>query len=224
MASEGDFSGALGRLNELEKRLHPSVRSLHALTRGRVLDMLGRLEEAEAEVIRAAKLDPANMRAHLDLAAMSGRRFHFKNARLRLLKLAETAEPEIQNEATALLSRIDAISSGKAAKRLAQRAREMARYPMGPAGEPPGLPARFDLIEHWIQNDADAASEKAEDIAVLIGETLVSRGGSWKLSLALDHSVVVLTDGREINPFEVVEQGFLSGNISIVQGVTSKEK
>jgi Flp pilus assembly protein TadD len=96
LAGQGDFQGALERLDKMEKKLHPEVRSFHALTRGRILEQLGRTEEAEREIIRAAKLDPSNMRAHLDLALLSARRRHFKNARARIKRLMEMAEPEIR--------------------------------------------------------------------------------------------------------------------------------
>ena len=96
---------------------------------------------------------------------------------------------------------------------------------MGKSGEPPGLPADFEIIEEWIaSNDETAVRDRADDIAILIGESWVSEGGQWRLSLALDHSVVVFEDAREINPFRVVARRISTGNISILKCVSSEEK
>ncbi len=221
-AKEGDEVGALADLDRIEKKIHPAVRSMHALTRGRILDGLGRIEEAEREIVRAAKLDPSNMRAHLDLAVMSGRRFHFKNARLRLEKLVEEAEPEIQEEARKLLGLIENISSGRTAKALRKRALEMARHPMGSEGKPPGLPANLEIVDAWATTNRTNFEELADEIAILLGESWVMEGGEWRISLSLAHSVVILADGRELNPFQVVERRLSDDSISLLKCIPSK--
>lgn len=105
MANDGKPEEALQRLDKIEKRLHKSLGSVHSLTRGRVLSCLGRVEEAEEAVIKAAKLDPSNERAHLDLAVMSANRGRTEDAKARLRKLAEAAEEkEIREQAEKLLS------------------------------------------------------------------------------------------------------------------------
>ena len=104
MANDGHPEEALERLDKIEKRLHKSLGSVHSLTRGRVLSTLGRIEEAEEAVIKAAKLDPSNERAHLDLAVMSANRGRTEDAKARLKKLIEVAEEEdIREQATELL-------------------------------------------------------------------------------------------------------------------------
>jgi len=224
LAGEGDFDGALDKLADMEKKLHPRVRSLHALTRGRILDQIGRTKEAEHEILRAAKLDPSNMRAHLDLAMMCGRRFLFDNARSRLLKLAEEAEPEIREEAKRHLALMDRIASGSMAKELKKRALSMARHPMGPDGETPGLPADLAIVDEWISASGDAAREHADDIALLLGETWVCQGGRWRISLSLKHSLVVLRNGNEISPFQTVKKRLTEPDTTIARCVEYFER
>ena len=84
IAGEDGGARALEALDELSPKLHPSLRSLHALTRGRLLAAAGRVEEAERAFIESALADPSNAKAHLDLAVIAGRRFRFDDARARL--------------------------------------------------------------------------------------------------------------------------------------------
>ena len=135
LAGEGKLEEALQMLEELEPNLHKSMQSLYYLTLGRILDAAGRTREAESAVIMAAKADPSNAKAHLDLAVMSGRRFRLKDAQARLEKLAIDADDETKEKAQEILGLVDEILSGKKAAELDRRARKMAQRPLGPKGE-----------------------------------------------------------------------------------------
>ena len=99
LATQGAPEEALARLDEIERGLHKSVRSYHALTKGRILDSLERHREAESAIIEACKLDPGNLHAHLDLAVMSARRGKVEDARARLNQIVEEATGELAERA-----------------------------------------------------------------------------------------------------------------------------
>jgi tetratricopeptide (TPR) repeat protein len=225
LAGQGEPEAALMRLAALEgKRLHPKARSYLSLTKGRILDTLGRVEEAEAHVIAACKLDPGNMRAHLDLAVMSGRKFQFKNARARLEKLTEEAEPEVASEAEKMLVLVKSITSGKKAKELKKRAAKMAARRLSPNDTPAGLPADLKLLDRWISRHPEEAEPLADEIAILLGESAVNMGGAWRISLSLTHSLVELRDGRVLHPFETVAARFSSGQAALARSAFSQMK
>ena len=88
---------------------------------------------------------------------------------------------------------------------------------MGPNAEAPGLPANLALVDEWISANGDIARERADEIAVLLGETWVCQGGKWRISLSLRHSLIVFRDGREMSPFLVVERRLTDENMSLAQ-------
>ncbi len=205
LAGQGDAASALMRLAKIEKRwLHPSVRSVLWLTRGHILDATGNVEGAEDAVIRAAKIDPANMRAHLSLARMSGRKFQFANAKARLKELLAKADEDIQKEAKTLLCDLEDIASGNKHRELSSRAAKLAERSLGEAGERPGLPANPDVLDRWFDTAPEEARAHADDIAVLLGESAVKRGGHWHISLDMRYSEVRFADGTAVNPFRIV--------------------
>ena len=223
--ASNDPEGALSMLDEMEQRIHPAVRSMHALTYGRILDGLARFEEAEAKVISAAKLDPSNMHAHLELARMSARKFQFRNARERAKRLAEEDTPDIKAKASALLEQLENISSGREAKAYTLRAKRLSEHRMGVPERTPGLPADFGLLDEWIDQSPEEAASHIEDIAVLFGESLVKeRNASWKITLSAQHSLIVLESKETICPFDVVKNRFTDSSISLLKKYSSLPK
>ena len=220
--ASADPEEALRRLHRMEKGIHPAVRSMHALTCGRILDGLERYEEAESRVISAAKLDPSNMHAHLELAQMSGRKFQFKNAKERALRLSEENDPIIKEKALALIEKLDAIAMGQEAKQYARRAKLLAKKPIGQNGEAPGLPADFGMLDDWIDRAPGEAAKHIEDIAFLFGESAVQEWRArWKVSLSSHHSLIVLKSKQAICPFDVVKNRFTDSSLSLLKKYSS---
>ena len=222
--AQTDPEAALQKLAEMERKIHPAVRSMHALTWGRVLDGLGRTAEAEAKVIHAAKLDPSNMYAHLELAKMAGRKFQFKNARERLVRLSEEPESAVQEQAIRLIEKLDDIRTGKEAKRYTKEALKMARLPVGEIGVEPGLPADFSLLDSWIDTQPAEAVLHIDGLAFLLGESLVQKGGTWKISLSPRHSLIVFDDDSTLCPFELISNRFNDSSLSLLKSVSSYSK
>lgn len=223
--ASSDPDGALKMLDEMEHRIHPAVRSMHALTYGRILDGLERIGEAEAKIISAAKIDPSNMHAHLELARMSARKFQFKNAKERAERLAEEDDTDIKEKALALLKQLEDIASGRTAKRYAKRARILSKRAMGGHRKSPGIPADFGLIDEWIDAFPEEAAENVEDIALLFGESLViDRNASWKISLSTHHSLVILESKQTICPFDVIKNRFTDSSLSLLKKYSSLTK
>lgn len=205
LAGNGDTEAALLRLTRIERKwLHPSVRSVLWLTRGLILDASGNVPEAEDAVIRAAKMDPSNMRAHLVLAKMSGRKFQFANAKARLKDLLEKGGEEIRPEVDQMLRDLEDIASGARRKELSRRAAKLAALPLGESGERAGLPANPDVLDRWLDAAPEEARTHADDIAILLGESAVKQGGEWHISLDMRHSEVRFEDGTSMNPFLII--------------------
>ncbi len=225
MAKEGRYQDALSHLNEIENRLHPKVRSLHAFTKARVLDDMGYENEAESAMILSAKLDPGNFRAHLEIARMCGRKFHFKNAKARFEALLEVGDNNIALESKKYLTEIEQIESGKAAKLLAKRAAEAARISIDSSKQAIGLPADITVMDQFITNSPQRASELIEDLAVLLGESAVIKGGgNWQISLFLPNSFVSFPNKEPFYPFRALALRLTGSDISILQFNHSKSK
>ena len=224
MAKEGKLEEALAYLAEIERKTHPRVLSFHAFTRAQILDRLGRESEAESEMIRSAKLDPSNFRAHLEIARMSGRRFHFKNARARFQGLLEVRDEAVCAEARAQLKALDDISSGKAAAGLAKRAQKAAQIPVAPDRQPLGLPVDIKKLDRFISSDPRAAAGMLEDLAILLGQSAVMAGGTWQVSLSLTHSFISFPNAPPFYPFEAAAYRLTGEDISILQYPTSDSK
>lgn len=204
LANKGNPKGALEILDPLSPNIHSSLRGVFGLTHSRILASEGRLHDAEKSLIAAARAEPSNARIHLDLAVISGRRFRFESARERLELLAAEADQETQKEAREIIELLDSIVSGKRLIEFEDRAHAMSQKAIGPNGESPGLPANIPTIDDWIDRCPGEAVDFADDIAILVGESETRQGATWKISLAIEDSVV-LKDGKgQINPFRCV--------------------
>ena len=224
MAKEGHPEDALAYLAEIEKNIHPKVRSVLAFTRAKIMDGMGRETDAEAEMIRSAKIDPANFRAHLEIARMCGRRCHFENARARLRELASVGDETVKAQAKSYLAEINNILSGEAERRLTERAARIAQLPLGLERRSLGLPLDLNALDAFIESSPDEAAKMAEDLAILLGESAVVSGGRWHLSLSLLHCVVRFENAPDFNPFQAIAYCLAGDNISILKYPPSQSK
>jgi len=216
LAGQGDFDGALLRLKALEPILHASLKSIHALTTGRILGALGRLDEAETALLQAVEADASSAKAQLDLAVIAGRKFRFDDARLILERLAKDADEETQNEAAEILTLLNQVISGEREAEFERRALVMAKKQIGPKGETPGIPADIDLIDDWIKRAPKAALESAGEIALLLGHGKILEGeAAWKISLSLEDSQIIDSDSRIMRPFDIVAKRMTSNDSSL---------
>ena len=207
LAGKGESEAALGEMERLEAKLHPSLRSIWGLTKGRILLAEGRLDEAERAFIFSAKADPSNAKAHLDLAVLAGRRFRFDDARERLEKIKSEAGEKIRKEAAEILDLLEKVTSGEREKEFFSRAKAFSERPIGPNGETPGLPADFKLLDKWIDQNRDKARELADEMALLVGQSeVVRRDASWRVALSIEESLIVFPDNVEFYPFKKVAQ------------------
>lgn len=224
MAKEGRYEAALSYLAEIECKMHRKVRSIHAFTRAKVLDEMGRETDAESEMIRSAKLDPANFLAHLELARMSGRHRHFENAKARFQELTEVSDATVSGKAKEFLHEIEEILNGSAAKRLAAHAEETALTPLGPGQIRLGMPVDLVALDQLITELPELAAEKKLDLAILLGQSAVLSGGTWQISLALPCSCITFPGASDFNPFSAVTYRLAGGDISILKFPPSDSK
>ncbi|MCP4676493.1 MAG: tetratricopeptide repeat protein [Deltaproteobacteria bacterium] len=217
IAGRGETDEALAELDKLETNLHQSIKPVYGLTRGRILSAEGRLAEAEKVLIFAAQADPSNVEVHLDLAVVAGRRFRFEDARERLEKLVADADEDTGKKAGEILELLTKVLSGEREAEFERRARAMAEKPIGTKGETAGLPADMTLLESWIASNPEEARELADEIALLIGQSAVTgQGAGWKVNLAIEDSRVVLPNGTERTPFQIVAKRLSSDSTSLV--------
>jgi tetratricopeptide (TPR) repeat protein len=216
LAGQGRFDDALLELESLKPKLHPSLRSIHALTRGRILDASGKTEEAEQAFAEAAIADPSNAKAHLDLAVIAGRRFNFDEARARLSSLARDGDEQTKEQANEILCLLDQVTSGQREIEFEDRATKMANRPIGPNREMAGLPADLAVLDNWIYHDPDTARGAADEIALLLGQGEVfEKKGRWQVSLSLEESFIAYQDGTKMHPFKIVSKRFSSSDTDL---------
>ncbi len=216
LAGQGNLEDALAGLTTLEPELHDSLKSIHALTVGRILGALGRLDEAESALLQAVHADSSSAKARLDLAVIAGRRFRFDDARVILEKLASDPDDETCGEAKEILGLLNQVTSGEREAEFEHRALLMAKKKIGPNGETPGLPAHLALIENWILTAPEAALESADEIALLLGHGEILKGGAtWQISLSIEDSQVIDSDSRIMRPFDIIAKRMSSNEASL---------
>lgn len=204
LLNEGRPGEALDLLERVGKNIHQSLLPIYAFTRGKILDGLGRTTEAEEAFLLVALADPSNGKADLELAILAGRRCDFDECRQWIERLEEKAIPELEDECAGVRTLLEQCDSGEREREFYARARAMAETPLGKEGRTLGLPPDMGVLEEWIAGSPEDAREKLDEIALLVGQGMVEEGGRWKVSLALDESVVVRADGAEVNPFDLV--------------------
>lgn len=217
LLTDGDPQKALDLLEKTGKSLHQSLLPIYAFTRGKILDALHREDEAQEAFRLVVLADPENARADLELAILCGKGFRFDECREWLDRLERKDDAEVKESAKGIRALLEQVTSGEREKEYEKRALKMAEMNIGEKGAPPGFPPKLEILDNWISKDPDAARELFDEIALLVGHSEVVKGGSWKVSLSIDCSVIVYEDGNEISPFEIVADRFESDDLSLAE-------
>lgn len=221
MLSEGHPAEALEMLEETGKRLHQSLLPLYALVRGRILDALGRVDEAEEAFKLVVLTDPESAKADLELAVLAGRRFRFDECRTWLDRLDAKNDEATKARAAGIRELLDRITSGEREAEFARRARAIADVPLAGEERGLGLPPDLHRLGEWLRREPEAVRERLDELALLIGQGEVERGASWRVSLSIEESVVRRKDGLQLNPFEVLDAALAPGSASLAELVAS---
>ena len=201
LLAAGNSEDALVLLEKTGKALHESLLPLYAFTRGKILDDLNRRREAEEAFKLVVLTDRENNRAYLELAILAGRRFDFKECEEWLDRLAEKEiNDDIEEQILGIRDLLRSITSGKREKEFQKRADAMAAKISG--NDHADNSTKTTAIKEWITLHPDEAAQDIDEIALLMGQTLVSQGGAWKINLSIEDSVVISPDKTEINPFK----------------------
>jgi tetratricopeptide (TPR) repeat protein len=202
---EGRPAAALEHLEQAGARLHQSLLPLYALVRGRILDALGRLDEAEEAFKLVVLTDPESAKADLELAVLAGRRFRFDECRTWLDRLEGKNDPDTAQRAAGIRELLDQITSGEREAEFNRRAQRLAETGLGSDAPAIGQPPDLDALGRWMAGSPARAREQLDEIALLLGQGLVELGARWRISLSIEESVVVRADGSQLNPFAVVD-------------------
>ena len=208
LLGDGRPEEALELLERTGRNLHQTLLPFYALIRGRILEALGRVDEAEESFKVVVLADPESAKADLELAVLTGRQFRFDECRTWLDRV--DAKPDQDNEdtkeqAAPIRELLDQITSGERELEFARRAQAMAEIGLGEQGRAAGLPPDLALVADWLAREPEQAREQLDELALLLGQGEVERGARWRISLSLEDSVVTREDGSELNPFEVVD-------------------
>jgi tetratricopeptide (TPR) repeat protein len=195
---------ALELLERIGARLHQSLLAFWSFTRGRVLDRLGRPEEAEAAFRLAVLAEPDKGRADLELAVLCGRRRRFDECREWLDRVDGKDDAEAKERARPIRGLLERVLSGERERELEDRAREFAGKPLPPDGQAPGLPPDPAALDAFVDAAPDEAREALDDLALLVAFGEAARGGRFEISLSLEDSAVVRPDGSRLDPFAAV--------------------
>jgi tetratricopeptide (TPR) repeat protein len=204
LLADGRPEDALALLERVGERLHQSLLSFWSFTRGRVLDRLGRPEEAEAAFSLVVLAEPDKGRADLELAVLCGRRRRFDECRQWLDRLDGKDDAEAKARAAPIRGLLERVLSGERERELEGRARNLAARPLPPSNAPPGLPPDLAVLDGFIDAAPEEARESLDDIALLVAFGEVAAGARFELSLSLEDSAVVRPDGSRLDPFAAV--------------------
>jgi tetratricopeptide (TPR) repeat protein len=204
LLAEGRPEDALALLERVGERLHQSLLSFWSFTRGRILDRLGRLDEAEAAFRLAVLAEPDKGRADLELAVICGRRRRFDECRQWLDRLAGKDDAETRARGAPIRGLLERVLSGERERELEARARELAVRLLPPSGASPGLPPDLAALDAFIDAAPGEARAALDDLALLLAFGEAERGARFELSLSLEDSAVVRPDGSRLDPFAAV--------------------
>ena len=202
-------------LEKTGKSLHQSILPLFAFTRGKVLVALQRFQEAEESFRFVVLADPENANADLELAVLCGKTFRFEESREWLDRLNEKEDEDVKKRAEEVRELLKKTVSGEREEEFVKRAEEMSKQTLGAADKEFGLPADLELLDDWIKNDPQNARINFDEIALLVGQSEVQKGARWKLSLAIESSIVEYPNGKAMNPFDIVAKRFESDDFSL---------
>jgi tetratricopeptide (TPR) repeat protein len=215
LLNEGQPEQALELIEKTGKHLHQSLLPLYALVRGRILDGLGRVDEAEEAFKLVVLADPESAKADLELALLTGRGFRFDECRTWLDRLEAKSDEDIKRQAAAVRQLLDQITSGAREAEFERRARAMAEEPIAADGGSAGFPPDLTALGTWLAASPERARDRLDEIALLVGQAQVHRGARWKISLSLEESVVVRDDGAQLNPFTVIDAALREGQADL---------
>jgi tetratricopeptide (TPR) repeat protein len=215
LLTDGNPQIALHLLEKTGRSVHQSLLPIYAFTRGKILDALHREDEAQEAFKLVVLADPENARADLELAILSGKGFRFDECREWLDRLEEKDDAEAKEQGKGVGTLLAQVTSGERGREFEERAFQMAKKEIGENGATPGFPPNLKILDSWISRDPKAARVLFDEIALLVGQSEVAGGGSWKVSLSIDRSVIVYEHGNEISPFEIVADRFESDDLSL---------
>ena len=199
----------LDKLDKLEiAKLHESLHPLYFYTQGRLLDGASRFEEATHAYDHVLELKPDHHRARLELAVLKGRLFDFTTCRTLLTEL-QTHE-EIAEDVRNIRALLEQTEDGSRLKEFQTRAEAFAHDALHtnlPALPPEQL---LPTLTKWATSHPQEAQDSCDEIAILLGQAQVEHtdGATWKLSLAIDGSQVLLPDGTTYHPFTELQHLF----------------
>ncbi|HUT79537.1 MAG TPA: hypothetical protein VM285_17705 [Polyangia bacterium] len=204
LLADGRPEEALDLLERIGARLHQSLLSFWSFTRGRVLDRLDRLEEAEAAFRLAVLAEPDSGRADLELAVLCGRRRRFEECRQWLDRLDGKDDAEAKERGAPISELLGRVVSGERERELQSRARDLGGKPLPPSGSPPGFPPDLAALDRFVDAAPDEALAALDDLALLLAFGEVAAGARFEISLSLEDSAVVRPDGARLDPFAAV--------------------
>jgi len=210
LSVHGEAVRAMEILNRLPMDMHESLWPLRLYTQGRTFDALSEFAKAEASHKRVLELDPGHLRAKLELAVLTGRDFRFDECRrhLQSIAAAKQADEETLRDVQKLESLLSETISGAREKEFRNRADRLAKKIMDQNWSNLASAKLIDNLGAWTLKEPVVAEKLFDDVALLVGEILLRDGAKWKISLAIDASLLVRDDNATLNPFMVTAQLF----------------
>ena len=155
------------------------------------------------------------MRGEARRRLLSGRGESVPDAALVALLLGNDAPVAV----VAARELLEQCVDGEREREFERRARALAETTVADGAPAPGLPPQTAVLDEWISGSPEEAREKLDEIAILVGQGLVENGARWRISLALDQSVVVRDDGASLNPFATVARRFDEPEIDLEKAI-----
>jgi tetratricopeptide (TPR) repeat protein len=202
LLANGKPDAALKLLEKHGNSMHESLIPLFAFTQGKVLDALGRIDEAEKAYQAVVLTSPSNSRADFELALIAGRKFDFVECRKWLNRAIDKEDEVIKERATEVLNLLDSIENGTRETEFKNRAEKLSKRKVTPENLEIGFPPSLDVIKKWLESDKEDAVNSIDEIALLLGQAEVANGGKWKIALAIDDTVVIKKDSSQYHPFK----------------------
>lgn len=202
LLSEGNPHEALIHLEKHGNGVHQTLIPLFAFTQAKIYAALNRLEDAENSYKAVILTNPKDARADLELAILTGRQFRFEDCRTWLIRAIEKDDDGIKKRAEEILTLLDAIENGAKQKEYEQRAIAMSEKALLNFGSV-GIPPNMDVMKQWLSSSPEAL-ETVDDCALLVAYGEVEQGGTWKIGLSIEDTLVIKPDQTEFSPFEII--------------------
>ncbi len=219
---KGDPDGALTELAQIEPNLHESLTPTFYRAKGQIYLSMDAFEEAEKSFLTALAADTDSKLTRFNLATVTGRRNNLKAAKELLLHIEaapkdpDKDESEVLKATAELLARIESIESGALEAEYRARAEDFAKRPLLD-GDTPGFPADPSILDRWISADKEAASDSADEIALLIGYSALPDSAKPTIGIAIEDFTVVRKDGTTLRPFDLVAKRFSVDDVPLAE-------